>query len=131
MRSSARRSSTRSATTATRTSRWWGFPGDVRQFLLRARPSSTSSRSRVGTDGFIATYRTGNGKVGWKMFNFQPGVTNVLYVKAGWETMACVKPLDLFLKECTFGEELTGQYMLDTDKPSLPQGRLATATYLA
>ena len=50
------------------------------------------------------------------MFNFQPNVPNVLYVKAGWEVMACVKPLDLFLKECIFGQDITGTFLLESEK---------------
>jgi len=30
----------------------------------------------------------------------------VIYIKTGYETMACVKPLDMFLDECKLGERL-------------------------
>jgi hypothetical protein len=45
--------------------------------------------------------------LGSKQFRMQPGQgKQCIYIKKGWETMACCKPLDLFEKDCEVGELL-------------------------
>jgi len=46
--------------------------------------------------GFVARSVDGKGKEGSKSFKFSPGKQYALYTKQGWETMACITPLDQF-----------------------------------
>eukprot|EP00929_Paragymnodinium_shiwhaense_P014578 TRINITY_DN12249_c0_g1_i1.p1 TRINITY_DN12249_c0_g1~~TRINITY_DN12249_c0_g1_i1.p1 ORF type:complete len:2149 (+),score=272.56 TRINITY_DN12249_c0_g1_i1:123-6569(+) len=54
--------------------------------------------------GFLSVIETPKDKTGknTKPFAMQPHEQYVLYMKQGWESMACVKPLHQFLRECTF-----------------------------
>ena len=58
--------------------------------------------------GFMACVTNGKGEKSEKKFRMRAdGTQQVAYVKAGWETMACVKPLDLFNKDCTLGTPIS------------------------
>jgi hypothetical protein len=88
-----------------------GLPDDLDTYL-RSHPKICDEFriAKLYPGGFVAAYTAGSGeklKASQQRFNFQPGVLNTLYVKVGWETMACVKPLDLFIKECTLGGDVT------------------------
>eukprot|EP00929_Paragymnodinium_shiwhaense_P010037 TRINITY_DN114502_c0_g1_i1.p1 TRINITY_DN114502_c0_g1~~TRINITY_DN114502_c0_g1_i1.p1 ORF type:complete len:338 (-),score=46.65 TRINITY_DN114502_c0_g1_i1:37-1050(-) len=69
---------------------------------------------KLGTDNetpnpwaFVTKVVDGKGKESMKPFKMDPSITYVLYVKKGWETMACVKPLDQFNKECDLHDPMT------------------------
>jgi len=51
---------------------------------------------------FVGRGVDGKGKEFSKAFTMSPNTMYVVYVKQGWETMACVKPLHQFEKECEF-----------------------------
>merc|ERR1712232_356670 len=51
---------------------------------------------------FIAGVVDGKGNVSKKAFTMAPMIKYVLYTKQGWETMACVKPLEQFKDEAQF-----------------------------
>jgi hypothetical protein len=69
--------------------------------MLRTHASAAQELgiTNVGESGFTCTTVDGNGKEG--SFKFQFGSTEeeyALYVKAGWDTMACITPLQQFLR---------------------------------
>jgi len=51
---------------------------------------------------FVCRGVDGKGNVFPKSFTMSPNTMYVVYVKQGWETMACAKPLHQFEKECVF-----------------------------
>ena len=51
----------------------------------------------VLADGFVSTVVNRNGD-GTKAFKMAQGVEYVVYVKRGWDTMACATPLDQFVR---------------------------------
>jgi len=56
-------------------------------------------------DGFVSRYRTPKGKTGEKDFHMDLAVPYCLYIKKGWETMACVKPVVQFNWEAERSDE--------------------------
>jgi hypothetical protein len=58
-------------------------------------------------NGFVCVYTAGDGASGFKNFELQPGVEQVVYTKQGWEKMASVKPTSLFDMECSFGDDIS------------------------
>jgi hypothetical protein len=77
---------------------------------LRARPKLQENMGilRMLPGGFIANIIV-NGKVQdtTKRFTMvNDGTQQVAYMKKGWETMACVKPFDLFEYDCKLGVPL-------------------------
>ena len=95
-----------------------GLPQDIDHFLRRHPELCDEMKiAKLHPGGFVCVYKNGKGRTGPKHFEYQPNVQNVLYVKKGWEEMACVKPLSLFLQECQFGPEVTEQYYPKPDEP--------------
>jgi len=78
--------------------------------FLRSCPDVQAAMGicRVVEDGFYASIQV-NGKVtptAPKLFRLPADKDSVVYLKAGFEKMACAKPLDLFVEECTLGPQL-------------------------
>ena len=64
----------------------------------------------VHPDGFVARVKIKgkfNGEKEFHMASSTKREEHVVYVKQGFEEMACVKPLDLFQYDCAFGNELS------------------------
>lgn len=76
---------------------------------MRANPEVVDQLgiAKLYAGGFTAVYRCGDGSTGSKNFDFQPNVEQVLYTKQGWETMASIKPLALFLKDCFYDTDIS------------------------
>ncbi len=55
-----------------------------------------------GSLSFVANWVNGKGEKGTKPFTMGSDTMYVLYIKQGWETMACVKPFDQFEAEADF-----------------------------
>ena len=63
--------------------------------------------------------------MGLKDFYIQPGAKQIVYTKQGWETMASIKTMELFDKDCILGEDITATWRfpqsmdcaLDEDTP--------------
>ncbi len=86
-----------------------GKPKQLAAFL-RAHPAVCDELQivKLVTDGFITLYYNTKGKTGVKEFAWPPPEADtVLYMKEGYETMSCVKPLDLFERDCTLGIDVT------------------------
>ena len=75
---------------------------------------------KMQPDGFTVRVTVGGKFLTFKQFGMvSDGTPQVAYVKAGYETMACVKPLDLFHYDCAFGHELTSHSeMFQDHKPA-------------
>ena len=69
--------------------------------FLRATPAAVASLNieSVGLEGFVAGTIDGKGERGTKPFALAPEGEYALYVKRGWETMACVTPMEQFLRD--------------------------------
>jgi hypothetical protein len=80
-----------------------GTPHELMRYL-RAHPEVCDELkiAKLYPGGFVAIYTCPGSVSGYKNFDFQPGVPQVIYTKEGWETMASIKPLELFNKDCTF-----------------------------
>ena len=80
--------------------------------FLRAEPSVCDDLNiaRLFPGGFTAMWVDGKGKMGLKDFYIQPGVKQIVYTKQGWETMASVKPMELFDRDCVLGEDITATW---------------------
>ena len=66
--------------------------------------------AKLHPDGFVARVKIKGSFDKEKEFHMASSSDreqHVVYVKQGWEEMACVKPLDLFKYDCSFGRELT------------------------
>lgn len=90
--------------------------------FLRVRPALLHELNiaKLHPDGFIAQVVVKNKPPSEKQFRMQTdGLRQVLYVKKGYETMACCKPLDLFHKDC----ELIGEPI---DIPVAAEDTIAT-----
>jgi len=57
--------------------------------------------------GFVADGTSGDGTKFEKHFTLTPGEQSVVYRKAGWDTMGCIKPLHQFLRDAELHETPT------------------------
>ena len=81
-----------------------GTPAELLE-LLRTNPIVVSEMNikELTETGFIAGTIDGKGKTDIKAFTMPTEEVNyALYTKEGWDVMACVTPLDQFLKDRTF-----------------------------
>ena len=85
-----------------------GTPDQLEAFLRRnPLVCDKLNIAKLYPGGFVTIYVNGKGDTGFKHFDFQPGVEQALYTKKGWETMACIKPMHLFVKDCILGADIT------------------------
>ena len=85
-----------------------GVTEDIVQYL-RHNPSlqKVLGIAKMQPDGFTARVVVKGKFKSFKQFGMAfDGTPQVAYVKKGFETMASVKPYDLFLKDCKFGPRL-------------------------
>ena len=81
-----------------------GTPAELLE-LLRTSPTVVSDMNikELTETGFIAGTIDGKGETDFKAFTMPTEAVNyALYIKEGWDVMACVTPLDQFLKDRTF-----------------------------
>eukprot|EP00966_Prymnesium_polylepis_P297553 6874610-Prymnesium_polylepis.1 len=79
-------------------------PALLRFLSARHDVMSALGISEVLPDGFRTTVKVKGKLATWtKIFNISQVGESVVYLKAGYESMACSKPLDLFELECQFG----------------------------
>jgi len=102
---------------------------------LRVRPALQRAMGiiRVLPYGFVTSI-TINGKLttATKQFTMMSdGSQQVAYVKRGYETMACVKPLDLFNVDCTLGPPLEESAAARAPKEGLEPGDCSSSAVLA
>jgi len=76
--------------------------------FLKQRPTVVAGLGihEVLDDGFIAKVEVGGATSGTKQFTLPHQGKSVIYMKEGYEKMACSKPLFLFNAECKLGRRL-------------------------
>eukprot|EP00929_Paragymnodinium_shiwhaense_P082635 TRINITY_DN43651_c0_g3_i1.p1 TRINITY_DN43651_c0_g3~~TRINITY_DN43651_c0_g3_i1.p1 ORF type:complete len:325 (-),score=72.96 TRINITY_DN43651_c0_g3_i1:353-1327(-) len=87
-----------------------GMPESLMELLHRDANVREELRIlKVGEDekgrnpfAFVTTVVDGKGEESYKSFEMEPRLEYVMYVKQGWQTMGCVKPLEQFLAEADF-----------------------------
>jgi len=85
----------------------------TRASLVEYLSSNTELQQQMGVvkvwrDGFLSKVHSKGRSDRVKWFSIPPEGEHVIYVKAGFETMATVKPLELFTKDCVFGPPTNG-----------------------
>jgi len=86
------------------------YVGDAATLLhyLRVRPEVAKELSieSLTSDGFVANVVDGKGKTSTKAFTMAAEGEYCLYTKLGWETMACVTPLEQFVRDRDLGSRV-------------------------
>jgi len=79
------------------------------EMFLRQNPEACDllKIAKLYLGGFVAIVSKGGSpekaKHSYKQFDFTPGEEYVLYTKVGYESMACIKPYEQFVRECKLG----------------------------
>jgi len=83
--------------------------------LVKYLAASPELRQQMGIvnvwkDGFVSKIRCKNSSDRLMWFSIPPEGEHVVYVKVGYETMATVKPLELFTQDCEFGPPINPKH---------------------